>query len=109
VAASYIVKAPLIIARTSAGTDSYIYRGGPIPGDVDKDRIKGWLDEGLIVEASEAVAVDERTAEPEQPAGDDKPAGNASLEDWQAYARSQGMADADLEGMSRNELRDLYV
>lgn len=37
-----------------------------------------------------------------------KPAGNASLEDWQEYARSQGASGEDLEGKSRNDLRDAY-
>lgn len=34
------------------------------------------------------------------------PAGNASEEDWREYRRSQGYSDAELEGKSRNELRD---
>lgn len=36
------------------------------------------------------------------------PAGNASLEVWQEYAKSQGASDDDLDGMSRNELREQY-
>lgn len=32
-----------------------------------------------------------------------KPAGNASIEEWQAYAESQGV---DTEGKSRNDLRE---
>lgn len=39
---------------------------------------------------------------------DEAPAGNASLEDWQEYARSQGASDDDLEGKSRNDLRDEF-
>ena len=35
----------------------------------------------------------------------DAPKGNASLDEWQEYARSKGFADADLEGKSRDELR----
>lgn len=35
-----------------------------------------------------------------------KPAGNASIEEWQEYAESQG---ADTEGKSRNELRELFT
>jgi hypothetical protein len=38
----------------------------------------------------------------------DVPAGNASLEDWQDYARAQGASDDDLDGKSRNDLRDTY-
>lgn len=36
---------------------------------------------------------------------DDAPKGNASLEDWQDYARSKGFGDADLEGRTRDDLR----
>lgn len=36
------------------------------------------------------------------------PAGNASLEDWQEFARSQGATDDDLEGKTRNDLRAEY-
>jgi len=37
-----------------------------------------------------------------------KPAGNASQEAWQDYAASQGVADGDIEGLSRDELRDKF-
>jgi hypothetical protein len=49
-------------------------------------------------------------AEPEFPqAGDRSPGGNGSLEQWQEYARSLGATDADLEGKTRNDLRDAYT
>lgn len=35
----------------------------------------------------------------------DAPKGNASLEDWQKYARDKGLSDADIEGQSRDDLR----
>ena len=38
----------------------------------------------------------------------EKPAGNGSLEDWAAYARSQGATAEDLDGKSRNEIRAAY-
>jgi hypothetical protein len=37
-----------------------------------------------------------------------EPAGNASLAAWQDYARTQGATDADLDGKTRDELRDKY-
>jgi len=37
---------------------------------------------------------------------DEAPAGNASLEAWQEYARSK---DVDTEGLSRNEIRALFA
>lgn len=36
----------------------------------------------------------------------DAPAGNASLEAWQAFARAKGFSDEDLEGKSRDDLRE---
>lgn len=53
---------------------------------------------------------DDSTPEPVAPNGErdetvEIPAGNASLEAWQEYARSQGLTDADLEGKSRDDLR----
>lgn len=35
----------------------------------------------------------------------DAPKGNASLSDWQDYAREQGLAEDDIEGQTRDELR----
>lgn len=41
-------------------------------------------------------------------AGAAQPAGNASRDDWAAYAISQGATEEVLNGMSRNEIRDQY-
>lgn len=43
-----------------------------------------------------------------KPLAPEAPAGNASLEEWQAYARSQGATDADIEDKTRNDLRAQY-
>ena len=45
-----------------------------------------------------------------EPQGDEsgQPAGNASLQTWRDWAQSKGATDADLEGLSRNEIRDQY-
>ena len=43
-----------------------------------------------------------------EPESSEKPAGNSSIEAWQEYARSKGATDADLDGKSRNELREQY-
>lgn len=44
----------------------------------------------------------------EAPAADGRPAGNASREDWEAYALDNGRTAEDLEGLGRNEIRDLF-
>jgi hypothetical protein len=35
----------------------------------------------------------------------DAPKGNASLEDWQAFAREQGFTDEQIDGKTRDDLR----
>jgi hypothetical protein len=44
----------------------------------------------------------------EVPVLDDAPSGNASLEAWQEYARTQGADDEHLSGKTRNDLRDEF-
>lgn len=38
----------------------------------------------------------------------ERPAGNASAEDWRAYALTQGATEDEVADLSRNELRDAY-
>lgn len=57
---------------------------------------------------------DDSEPEPVAPNGErdatiEPPAGNASLEAWQKFARSRGLTDADLEGKSRDDLRDQFT
>jgi hypothetical protein len=44
----------------------------------------------------------------EVPVIDSRPSGNASLEEWQEYARTQGADDEYLADKSRNDLRDEF-
>lgn len=51
--------------------------------------------------------------EPTEPTEPESPAGNASAEEWEAYARERGASDADLldddgEPLGRNALRDKF-
>lgn len=67
-----------------------------------------FLDEGGLLALSDpaSAAEGEKTAEAAREG--DEPRGNARLADWQAYARSQGATDADLDGASRDDLRAKY-
>lgn len=38
----------------------------------------------------------------------ERPAGNASAEDWRAYALTQGATEDEVADLSRNELRDRF-
>lgn len=40
---------------------------------------------------------------------DEAPKANSSLKVWQDYARSQGVSDAELEGVSRDDLRARFT
>lgn len=40
---------------------------------------------------------------------DDRPAGNASRDEWAAYALAQGADDELVESLTRDELRELHA
>lgn len=81
------------------------YEGGEMGAAVDEP---GGPSSGPRVHEDQEPAADVAQDQEPAPDEDDRPAGNASTEDWQEYARTQGATDADLEGLSRNELRDKY-
>ena len=70
--------------------------------------VKAW-------EGGEAPVVDtEVAAGPSESAGQgdpegEKPAGNASLEEWRAYALANGKSEDDLVDLKRDEIRDLFA
>ncbi|HET6915734.1 MAG TPA: hypothetical protein VFH56_06545 [Acidimicrobiales bacterium] len=39
----------------------------------------------------------------------DEPAGNASTEEWRAYALSRGASEEEVDGLGRDDLRDKYA
>lgn len=51
----------------------------------------------------------EETQTPPAPPADGKPAGNASKEDWHAYALANGKTSADLDGLKQGEIRALFT
>lgn len=96
---SHVVKSPLVITKNPDGSDLYLYAGAEVPEHVKGDELKRLKDGGFLSE-------DEKPAD-EKPA-DEKPHGNASLETWQKFAKSKGASDEDLDGLSRDEVRELY-
>lgn len=107
------VTATMVTARTKNDRIVYLYRGDEVGEDITPASIKHLKSLGFVTD-DEAPAL----AEIEQPEDDTppavvggdvpKPAGNAGLDEWTLYARSQGATDADLDGLSRNDVRDLY-
>lgn len=96
---SYSINAPLVITRNEDGSDLYLYQGSPLPSHVRGDELKRLKDGGFL--SGDDKPVDEKPA-------DEKPHGNASLETWQKFAKSKGASDEDLDGLSRDEVRELY-
>lgn len=70
----------------------------------------GWVP----ANATEAKAATAQTtaATPNPETGNDPtepPAGNASHDTWHAYALADGMAEDELDGLTRNQIRDLFI
>lgn len=101
-AKSYEVTAPLVQVRRANGGYAHVYEGGLLPADADEDHVAVLLEEGMIVEGGD-LPIGKLSIE-----DDDRPGGNASLDEWHAYALAHGQTDEDLEGKSRNEIRDLF-
>lgn len=48
--ATYIVTAPLVIAKNEEGADLYVYEGGPVPDGQSDEWTRRHLDQGMIAE-----------------------------------------------------------
>lgn len=72
------------------------------PGDVHVDDIdtQDQLETEHAQDATDGTPVDD---------GLEVPAGNASTDTWRTYALAQGASETDVEGKSRDELRDAYA
>lgn len=82
-----------------------IYIGGALAFNADDPVPVSHVERGvvpleLVHERAVELAPDTGTAV--------EPAANASLATWQEYARSRGATDGDLEGATRDSLRDTY-
>ncbi len=62
------------------------------------------VDYELGDEATEPVPENKQPAE----AGDEAPKGNASLQEWQAYALAHGLTAEELEPLTRDQIRDHF-
>lgn len=100
----YTVTKPLIVVRDELGAQHMFYEGASFSSEgLDKDHVEQLEEEGFI----------EEREEPELPEnagdqGDGAPTKSASKGDWEAYARSQGATDEDLDGLTKDELVAKY-
>lgn len=74
---------------------------GPQVSDSGGDPFAGMSDEHLRLAAEARGFKLERNDE-------EAPAKNAAKKQWVAYAKRQGATDDDLDGLSRDEIRDAY-
>lgn len=108
---SYKVLAPYVTAKVKDVSGQSVvlgyYRDGLIQDPVDAEHIKALVDLGMVEESSQPVE-----DAPTDPA-DDAPKGNASREEWAAYAATQGASTEETRpveegGLKQTELRDKY-
>lgn len=100
---AYEVTSPLVQVRRQDGSYVHLYEGALLPDEADPKHVEQLLADGMIAEAdAPAVA-------PDASDHDDRPSGNASAEEWRAYAVAHGMSEEEAESLSRNELRDRFA
>jgi hypothetical protein len=93
---------------------SKVYIEGPngLVIGFDKETAEGLLRHPDIKKAAAPVAPEPETPESDEAPQDEAPAapaGNASKEDWYAYALANGKTSADLEGLGQREIRALFT
>jgi hypothetical protein len=89
------------VAGTFHGVDGGVKVGDVV--DVDDENGARYCELGYAT----PVVADEEP--PVELRADDLPAGNASREDWEAYALSHGKTAEDLEGLGRDAIRDQFA
>lgn len=105
----HVVAAPLVILKTQEGGVLYLYDGMAVPANADAKDVKRLAGEGFFADSQDAASEEEPVgvAFNSEPAG--RPAGNASREEWAAYAVASGQAtEEEVAGLTRDELRGLY-
>jgi hypothetical protein len=95
---TYQVTGPLATPYLEDGSRVYLYEGALLPDGLREGEVERLVDLGL---AGEVEITDES-------ADDGPPAKSASKGDWEAYARSQGATDDDLDGVTKDELIASY-
>ncbi len=89
----YVVTAPLIQARKGDGSFVHIYEGGLLPDDQDPAQLEQLLAAAMVVESGGT---------------DGPPSGNASADEWRAYALAHGHTEEELADLRRNDIRALF-
>jgi hypothetical protein len=68
----------------------------------------GWADADAVKPAGSSDGASGADGGSGNGTEDGRPAGNASAEEWEAYALANGRTAEELQGLGRNEIRDLF-
>jgi hypothetical protein len=98
--AGLVVTAAACTVYLSNGTHTLLYKGASLPAlaDLADGEVKRLKAGGFV------SAVEEPKPAPKS---DGPPARNGSRDDWAAYALTLGASEADLDGQTRDYIRDL--
>jgi hypothetical protein len=91
----YKVIVPLIQVATKDDVAVQVTKGGPVPSNITPEALAN------LIELKYVEKVDGESP-------DGPPAKSAPKGDWEAYARSQGATDADLDGVTKDDLVATY-
>lgn len=91
---SYRVTGACVLAKDREGQTHHVYENGLISWLSD-EQAKHLLDQKLVEEVDGA-------------ADDSPPAKTAPKADWVAFAVAKGADEAEAEGLTKQELQDLY-
>ena len=96
-----------VIMRLPKITAAGLVRNSTIV-EVDPDISRERLAELVRSRFKTELTPEPKTPKPEKRGVVEKPRGNASRDDWVAYAVSQGKAEEDLVGLKQGEIRALF-
>src|SRR6201988_5570857 len=102
-ATTYLVTAPFVNATVEDDNGAKVtlafYRDQTIENAVEGDHLDKLVRAGYVEKASGSKA---------SSSDDGGPAKSAPKGDWEAYARSQGASDEDLEGATKDDIIATY-
>jgi hypothetical protein len=104
---TYVVKAQLVQAKLDHGGYVHLYQGAPLPDNMDPEQLEQLIETDMVGDP------DAPAEEPEESQAPGAPKGNASREEWAAYASSKGASSDETKpveegGLKQAELREKY-
>lgn len=94
---SYVVTAPLVLARDKVGHVHHVYQGGVIDW-LPEDQAKHFVDCGLV---------EKRGGSDDSSDSDGAPAKSAAKSEWVEYAVAQGYDRDEVEALNKADIQAL--